>query len=195
MKINNLFPTPLGLSQYAKHSEIKDLLVKHCLEIESTHRSGGDNWISKNLYNTCDTYNILKDSVFNDLNKWIEEEANKFKNTLGQTKPIIPVKGWFNIYRKNSFQEYHNHNFNYISAIYYLKSKESDAKISFKSPIHPNINDADFIQDNAYTWSSCSVIPNEGVLLLFKSDLNHCVEPQNIDNTRISLAYNYDLKK
>lgn len=193
MIINNLFSTPLALIDYPEHNNIKDILVNHCFSIKLNTKTGGKNWISKNLYNTCDIYDIFEDNTFQQLNNWVTEKANEFKKHLGQSKNIKQSKAWFNIYNKNSFQEFHNHNFNYISCIYYLKANKEDAKTIFKSPLIENIYDPELDSKNPYTWKTFKIDPLEGRLVLFKSSLEHCVESQNIENPRITLAYNYKI--
>ena len=41
-------------------------------------------------------------------------------------------------------------------------------------------------------WKTYSFKPGQGVLLLFKSDLEHCVEKQKKKSKRITIALNYD---
>ena len=116
MHVNNLFSTPVAISKYLKHLQIKDKLINHCQSLKV--KQGGLDWISNSVFNTCGTHNILKDEIFNELNDWIYSEVLKFGKMVGQTNKIVPSDAWFNIYSQNAYQEYHNHNFNYISTIY-----------------------------------------------------------------------------
>ena len=188
----NLFPTPLKI---VKNNSFDNLsLIDHCFKLSKKVNSGGKHWITKNIFNTSYTYNICKDKKFNKLNNWINKEVDVFVKDLGfdgfdKSKNI----GWFNIYDKNNYQEWHNHNFCLASAIYYLKINKNSAKTWFKSPIPENPNVPKFNVDNPHTWSSYYIEPENGTLIIFKSDLNHCVEPHQDDSTRISLAYNFSL--
>lgn len=193
MQIIDLFSTPIASVYHPDYSKIKESLIQHCLNLKSTTPSGGSNWRSKSLYNTFNTYNILKDNTFEDLNNWVYDQATDFKNKLGQDKKLIPSGGWFNIYTKKDSQEFHNHNFDYISAIYYLKSKPSDARTYFNSPLPDNPNDPSFKADNKYTWVNYFSRPEEGKLILFRSSMEHCVETHTADDLRITVAYNYGI--
>ena len=193
MKIHNLFCTPISQSFYPEHSNIKDDLINHCFDIKSKIDSGGNDWISKSVYTTCNTYNIYKDKKFKLLNDWIYGQVTEFKNTIGFDKKLTEDTAWLNIYNKNNFQEYHNHNFHCISAIYYLKASKDDGRTFFKSPLPENPNTPKVDVDNPYTWSSFFTIPEEGKLVIFNSSIEHCVEAQNNNNVRITLAYNYDI--
>ena len=70
----------------------------------------------------------------------------------------------------------------------------TSAQTIFKSPLQESIFDSNFKNDNPYTWKNYKIDPQEGNLIIFKSSLNHCVEPHKSSDTRITLAYNYDLK-
>jgi uncharacterized protein (TIGR02466 family) len=193
MNIDNIFYTPIAYSFYPKHKDIRDELINHCYDVKSKIESGGKNWLSKNVYTTCGTHNIYKDEKFKLLNNWIYSQVTEFKNTLGYSKELKEEWAWLNLYNKSNFQEYHNHNFQCISAIYYLKANKNDGRTFFKSPLPANPNTPNLDSNNPYTWSSYFTIPEEGKLVMFKSSLEHCVEAQPTNNIRITLAYNYDI--
>ena len=188
----NLFPTPLKIvtNKSFKNTD----LVKHCHKLAKKVDRGGNNWINKNTYNTCTTHNICKDIKFKKLNDWIYREVNLFVKEIG-FKGVDKSKtiGWFNIYNKKDFQELHNHNFHLVSAIYYLKTDKNSAKTWFKNPLPENPNAPEFDSNNPYTWGTYFVEPKNNNLIIFKSNLDHCVEIQQDDSTRITLAYNFDL--
>ena len=188
----NLFATPIKI---VKNNLFKnDHLVEHCYELSNKIESGGKHWISKNTYNTSTTYNICEDPKFNQINNWIYNEVDSFVKEIGfEGFDKSKNWGWFNIYNKNNFQEWHNHNFRLVSAIYYLKTDKTSAKTWFKNPLPENPNTPRYDPNNPYTWSMYSIEPESDHLIIFKSDLNHCVEPHSGDSTRITLSYNFDL--
>ena len=101
------------------------------------------------------------------------------------------ARAWFNIYNKNDSQEFHNHNFETISGIFYLKSSEGDANTYFKSPVTRLPTDPEFDENNPYTCKVYKSYAIQGKLLLFRSDLDHCVERQVMDSNRITIVVNY----
>ena len=188
----NLFATPLKI---VKNNSFKSLnLINHCNKLSKKVDSGGQHWINKNIYNTSFTYNICKDPKFKKLNDWVNKEVDVFVKELGfKGFDISKNVGWFNIYGKNDYQEWHKHNFRLASAIYYLKVNKNSAKTWFKSPLPDNPNAPEFDVNNPYTWRTYFIEPENDILVMFKSDLDHCVEPQQDNSTRITLAYNFDL--
>ena len=106
-------------------------------------------------------------------------------------KKCLKKNLWFNLYGLGDSQEFHTHHWDSISGIFYLKTTPKDAKTIFKSPLKPYPNDGDFAQDNPYTWKIYTVEPKQGTLLLFKSDLEHCVEKQMTNSQRLTMALNY----
>jgi uncharacterized protein (TIGR02466 family) len=187
----NLFTTPLKI---VKNKPFKNNdLVDYCHELSKTVDRGGEDWITRS-YNTSTTYNICKDEKFKKLNDWIHNEVNVFVKEIGFSGvDKSKTMGWFNIYNKKDFQEWHNHNFNLVSAIYYLKAGKNSAKTWFKNPLPENPNTPEFDPNNPYTWTKYFVAPENNSLVIFKSNLDHCVEAQQNDSTRITLSYNFDL--
>ena len=186
----NLFPTPIKIVENKSFDNTK--LIKHCQKLSKHIERGGKNWITQKVFNTLGTYNICNDEKFFNLNKWVGKQVKSFVNELGfnnidESKNV----GWFNIYKKNDYQDWHNHNFNLVSAIYYLKANGQSAKTYFKSPLPENPNVPQFNSDNPYTWKNYFVEPKNNNLVLFKSDLDHCVRTHQDDSTRITLSYNF----
>ena len=188
----NLFATPVKI---VKNNSFENLdLVDHCQELSKKVESGGKHWINKGIYNTSNTYNICRDNKFSQLNDWINKEVDVFVKEIGFSGfDKSKTMGWFNIYNKKDSQEWHNHNFSLVSAIYYLKVDKNSAKTWFRNPSPENPNIPEFDPNNPYTWSTYFVEPENNSLVIFKSSLDHCVEPQQDDVTRITLAYNFDL--
>jgi len=187
-----LFPTPLKIIE--NDSFDNKNLVEHCHKLSKNIKSGGKHWITQNVYNTSYTYDICNDKNFSKLNTWIKKQASAFAKDLGfKNTDKIKDMGWFNIYKKNDYQEWHNHNFYLVSAIYYLKTSEASAKTWFKSPLPENPNIPEHDPNNPYTWKRFFIYPKNNTLILFRSDLDHCVESHQNDSERITLAYNFSL--
>ena len=189
----NLFPTPIKIVE--NNSFDCSNLVSYCKKLSKNVERGGKNWITKSVFNTFYTYNICNDSKFTVLNNWINKEVDTFVKEIGFSGVDgSKTEGWFNLYNKNNYQEWHNHNFHLVSAIYYLKANKNSAKTYFKNPLLENPNKPVFDSNNPYTWQSYFIEPKDNKLVLFKSDLNHCVESHESNSTRITLAYNFSLK-
>ena len=74
MKIEKFFPTLVGFSENKNHKAIENNLVEKCYKLKKEIKSGGQNWIAKNTYNTSYTYNLFNDEDFKLLNDWVVSE-------------------------------------------------------------------------------------------------------------------------
>ena len=188
MKIINLFPTAIYETYYKG-----DLTpyVDRCIELKNKVKRGGGNWVN-GPYNTCGSYDLSKDKFFKKLIDFFNKHVMIYTKAIGLKKvDVKQADAWFNVYNKNDSQEYHNHNFNVVSGIFYLKSDKKDSNTVFKSPINDLPSDAEFDDNNIYTWKIYKSYPIQGKLLFFRSDLDHCVERQMVDSNRITIAVNY----
>ena len=121
MRFDNLFPTIIGVSNYSDHNKQEKKVVNHLKKISKTVKSGGGNWIAKNTYNTLNTYDILNDDVLKPINQFVFNSVKNYVTKLevsyeNKNYNVVCVNGWFNIYNKGDYQEYHNHTENTISA-------------------------------------------------------------------------------
>ena len=66
--IEQFYPMHIGYALNPFHDDIKKDLTKYCFDLQSDIEKGGNNWISNQTYNTCDTYNIVRDEKFKQLN-------------------------------------------------------------------------------------------------------------------------------
>jgi uncharacterized protein (TIGR02466 family) len=191
LKIESWNPTFIGYVDNPEHSKIEKKLVEHCLKLKNKIKSGGDNWISKSTYNTDDTYNIINDKKFKSLNDWIVKNVKEYSLKLKYKNNFLCKEAWFNVYKKYDYQEFHNHPSFTLSAVYFLKSSEKDARIFFNLDPFSDANKPEIDPDFFITSSMIHYDPVPGRLLIFRSNLLHCVERQESNDLRISLAYNF----
>lgn len=81
---------------------------------------------------------------------------------------------WWNYYEKGTHQDYHDHSYNVLSGIWFLKDSKTPV-------IFTNRGD------------KVRVYPKRGVLLIFPSWLPHYVE-SSVDE-RITISFNFDCTK
>ena len=187
-------PKVIGYVDNPNHKKIDKKLIKICNFLQSKIKKGGDNWVSNKTYNTIGNYNLHKDKNFQELNKWIFSNVTEYAEKLNYESNLECVHSWFNIYKKYDYQEYHTHSFNTFSAVYFLKSNKKSAKIFFKVDSDPSSNDA---KPKKYNSLNSAVVWYEAIpgrLIIFRSNLSHCVERSEEEDTRISLAFNFNNK-
>lgn len=193
MIIEQWYPTFIGYCDYYEHKKIEKNLIKECLLIKKSTQKGGKNWISNKTYNTIDTYNILENKKFLQLNNWILNKVLQYSNVLKYKNKYKCIEGWFNVYKKYDYQEYHDHSECTFSAVYFLKSNpEKSSKIYFKFNNTKNIMEPTPDPSFKLTYGTVFYNPVPGRLLIFPSTLKHCVERHEEKKIRISLAYNFN---
>ena len=184
------FPTMVGVSYYQDHDKVADACIAQALHIKETAEQGGPNWISDTFNTANGSYNVMHDSLFDDINTWVHNSIVEYCKQLNIRSNIRNTGSWLNVYTKGDYQEFHDHAGSHISAIYCLQADNNSSKIYFKSPRSSLFQiDAELNQFN----SKSVVYDSEpGKLLIFQSDLEHAVGQLKTDNTRISIAYNYE---
>tara|TARA_R110000803_G_scaffold210680_1_gene283146 strand:+ start:1843 stop:2436 length:594 start_codon:yes stop_codon:yes gene_type:complete len=195
--IIKFFPVLIGSYINPKHKDIEKSIVEWCFELKELVKSGGENWLSKSTYNTIGKYDVWADKEFSDINKFVLESVKNYcKELLIQEDSFDENTNdaWFNIYKKGDYQEYHNHGDSLFSAVYFLKTPENSAKIYFKSPIMDMIR-PNYTEYTIDTYERINFTPQAGMLLIFRSFLEHSVEQQEDDDARISIAYNFKKKR
>lgn len=189
--LESWFPTIVGYAFNPYHDKIEQDLVDHCKQISSSVESGGNEWISNQTYNTSDgKHDLFVDEKFSFLNKWITSQVNQYAMQLGIKQTLKPHCSWFNIYKRNDFQEFHVHTGLTISTIYFLRGGPESAKVHFKSPRNDMFYiEYDKLDKNSFGTVFYKVQP--GKLLIFTSDVQHSVEKHNSDQERITLSHNF----
>ena len=188
MQSVKLFPKVIGIFTNPDISYHKKIVEK-CYRIKKKVSSGGKNWRS-NIYNTSGKVNLYTDNDFKPLLKWVDDRLLEYSFNLKIDFKPVNKNAWFQIYSKDDYQDYHSHPTARLSAVYYLKGKANSSPTIF-TDFNFNMNCFSLItptEDNSREWS----IPfQEGVLLIFRSEIPHCV-PKNLNSERISIAINYN---
>jgi len=161
------------------------------------------------------THNQLKDKAF------LLEKENKGRvvsNVGGYQSEILPIMHkitltyqiaydyqiillnlWFNVNRKHNFNHPHVHNSCNFSGIYYLNVPKNSGVLRFNNPdkIIQSLSfyEGPFHNYNGSNNSQFVITPEEGLLVIFPSHLEHSVEPNQNDEPRVSIAFNIKINK
>lgn len=192
MRFDLWFPTAI-LYDNINNAEINTKLLERITEIKQSIPSGGSNWLGK-PYNTCGTFDISKDPAFNDVLQEITKRVRHCANRLGvdvSRHPYQAKEGWLNIYQQNDFQEYHYHAGFHFSAVYYVKVPENSSEIIFESPLPPDMDPIPVNLHSHLTDQRTRYHVTAGDIVVFRSNLRHCVPAHQGTDERISLAFNF----
>jgi len=187
MKFNSWFPTVIGTS--------------HCPfinEIQSKYKTIIKKYPS-NEYGFIN-YPIHRNKKFKKLNDWITDEVNKYSQEHRFAFEYEAKESWLWDYKVGAYQAFHAHAGHTLSTIFYLEGYEEDTATIFKNPIedmknpldtHPH-NSSDPKKYNNFTYKTCSYPPQSGMLLVWRSYVEHRVDPKRSTKKRIVFVYNFD---
>lgn len=190
MIVDTYFPTSIGRESYKDHQNEKDDLVNYCYEIQKNRESGGSGWLSNETYNTSDgKFDVVDDIKFRKINNFVSKSVANYLVRTGLKMKLYMSDAWFNIYKKNNYQEFHQHSGCIVSCIYFLKIPTPE-KVYFKSPYKEMLFSSKYTGDyNPSDW--VHYVPDESNLLVFRSYVEHAVELHKSDEDRITIAYNF----
>jgi uncharacterized protein (TIGR02466 family) len=190
-QISSWFPTAIYIAPNIVSPQENQDITNKILGLEKQIPQGGNNW-QCNMYNTCGTYDLSKDSNFKFLFDKIDDHVFEYVRYMGSSYKYECREAWANISYQHSFQEYHTHSDRTISAVYYASVPDNSGKIIFESPLEPDMLPIKNI-DNYNYWSNrvAHFTPEAGMLIIFRSYLRHMVEMNNNTAPRISIAMNF----
>lgn len=135
----------------------------------------------------------LKNKIIKIFVNEIQQKINEYKKIYSIDLNLNILNLWININKYKDANASHTHPGSYISGVFYIKAPKNCGNIVFK-----NSNQIEnFIQENIFSSftnvnsSLYHVSPEENVLYLFPSWLEHYVEPNLSKKNRISISFNF----
>jgi uncharacterized protein (TIGR02466 family) len=190
-KIELWFPVAVYTADDLLSQENNDKLKTHCLSMQKTIPSGGDEWFGK-TYTTHGTHELNKDPECQVLLDTVLYHVHEFARAHNCQGTYENRSTWANISTAGSYQEFHTHNASIFSATYYVTAPEGSGRIVFEDPKEPDMFPLKNIKGkNNLSYSRISYAPTAGTLLIFRSYLRHLVEPGTNTDPRISIAMNF----
>ena len=117
----------------------------------------------------------------------------KFKEKVTQNNTNM----WVNINEKHHYNEWHIHSYSTLSGVYYIKHDGSveNGDILFKHPkdLYMTVShwpEGIVERGNEITTVGMNATPKSNMLLIFPSWLEHMVEPNLNNDSRISISFN-----
>ena len=187
MKLDVWFPTVIGTAVCPFIDTIQGKYKKIIKKYPS---------INKGFIN----YPIHQDKRFKKLNDWIHAEVNLFGKKHKFAYSYEAKESWVWDYQIGAYQGSHTHPGHTLSATFFLEGYVKDVPLLFINPIHDMKNPlgvqahTSFKQDiyNPFTFTSCHYAPQSGLLLIWRSYLEHSVDVKHRPEKRIVFVYNFD---
>lgn len=132
------------------------------------------------------------------LNMFIEmtsQMANHYGLQSGLTLDL-KFSAWANIMRNGNYHVMHNHPNNFWSGCYYVSTGQPDHTVPLNSffEITDPRPGATMISSTSMATTQYYFQPEDGMILMFPSFLEHLVHPYIGDGERISIAFNVSLR-
>ena len=182
------FPTII----YAKDVQLDNRLF----EKEVVEWSKKDEGIKRtNMIGWHSTTDMHKIPVFKPLvDELFKMQMEIYREELLTREPIIGNM-WANINPPGGYNRPHIHPNSHFSGVYYIKAPQNSGEIVFNDPrsaAHMVMPDrVKDIKPPSHLWREVRVNPLEGRMLMFPSWLWHCVEPNESNDIRISVSFNF----
>ena len=188
------FSTPIWSTKIDNYKDINEELLSYISNLREQNpkgirKSNSNGWHSKD-FNLNDEIpkkfiNAVSSNIntaFNDMDWDIEKQIVKIKSI------------WAIINEKGASNERHHHGNSALSAAYYVHAPKDCGDIVFYDPrpapvfSHPIAK-----KPNILNATVNSITPDEGLLVLFPSYLDHSVKPSLSSDQRIVISFNINL--
>ena len=188
------FSTPIWSAKITNYKDVNEELYNYILNLreknpEGIKKSNFNGWHSKDfdlndktpkkfIYAVSSNIN----TAFNDMDWDIEKQIIKIKSI------------WAIINEKGAYNDRHHHGNSALSAAYYVRAPKGCGDIVFYDPrpapvySHPIAK-----KPNILNATVNSITPDEGLLVLFPSYLDHSVKPNLSSSQRIVISFNINL--
>ena len=203
MTVQTLFPTLL------RHAEIGDetlraSLEKVCWVLEDEDEAGND-WCDSEGYDGYTSYASLDDlperfPEIAELQSRLDKMATAFARDLhwDMQDQALELNGlWVNILGESGSHSGHIHPGSVISGTYYVTIPEGAGDLKFEDPRLGFMMAAPQPEDDAPETARrfVYVAPKQGHAIFWESWLRHEVMPNRSERPRLSISFNYALKR
>ena len=185
-----LFPTIIYVKDLPNANELNLYLEKHIIDwsnqdkgVSKTNMNG---WHSQTDMNHKKEYEPLIQEVFQMQKEIIEEEHLDIQPRLGNM--------WANINPPGGYNQSHLHPNSLFSGAYYVKGQPNSGRLSLMDPrpgvqqCMPNRKPGNLPRE---LWRETYYDPIPGRFIMFPSWMWHKVEPNQSNDIRISVSFNF----
>ena len=190
MNIVQIYSTPMWESQLPEFSTHKESFIK-CVE---SFRQQNPEGISKSNINGYQSPMILtKEPEMGPLFEYVAQMGMKAMFDLQFVNCDVYLSAaWANFNEgRNQYNAEHVHQ-DTFSGVFYLQVPEKSGKLSLTNPGMNSLWQGAMLVDkkNKFNADRLKIEPVEGHIFLWPSYLSHAVEPNDHDETRISISFN-----
>ena len=193
-KLTSLFPTPVWSGIVDDFETINPKLIKYIQKLRNENPKGFQK--SNSLGWHSDNFNLNDEEPKAFLNgakliikKAIDDMQWDLENLISRVTNM-----WSIINPKNSSNLRHIHPNCFLSSAYYIKAPKNCGNLIFHDPRSAaTYRTAKTTKINELNNDEYTIIPQEGLLVLFPSYLHHSVGINGSNEDRIIISFNIDL--
>ena len=190
MNIEYWFPTPIFVWDIPNANELNTHLEKHIVEWSQKDpglaKTNVNGWHSTSDMHVRPEYKPLVDILYS-------AQREVFTHQHLEVNPVLGNM-WANINPKGGWNRAHVHPNCIYSGVYYIKTPDNCGHLKFEDPrpgVQLSIPARKDEQHRPDTWREVHYQPVAGRLIMFPFWLNHLVEPNQSDDIRISVSFNF----
>lgn len=187
MIIESLFSTPLLITNLDRNVTDNE---KQFVKNSALH-------VRNNINNSITTSNNVLDSdELKDIKEYIEANIQEYKEKIISPihdNTLYITESWINYTNKNQSHHKHSHDNSLVSGVFYFNTVENDAITFYKRKSGLTLS-FDVKTSNNFNSMSYRLPVTDNMLILFPSELEHEVDINIQDKTRISLSFNIFVK-
>jgi uncharacterized protein (TIGR02466 family) len=184
-----LFPTPVYIFDIKDQSlniELEKNILNWMNQDKGITRTNIKGWHSTTDMHQRPEYKRLVKALFEAQFLIYKEEHYEGEPFLGNM--------WANVNPPGSMNRAHIHSNSLWSGVYYVKTPENSGKLQIEDTrtqslmTRPNMKSG---QVPEILWREKSYLPVAGRCIMFPSWVNHCVDPNQSNELRISVSFNF----
>ena len=184
------FPTPVYIKDLPNAIELNQYLeqklVQWSQQEKGLAKTNAGGWHSPTDMNFKEEYNVLTKELFA-----MQEEI--FKKELLSQKPVLGNM-WANLNYSGNYNRPHLHPNSLFSGVYWVKAPVKSGSLMLYDPrpgIHTTMPNRKEGQLPSQLWREVHYRPRAGTIVMFPAWLWHEVKPNESNDTRISVSFNF----
>ena len=188
------FPTPIYIKDLPNAAKINPYLEEKIIQWSKQNRgisrTNAGGWHSKTDMNKKQEYNVLTKELFDMQFEIYKKELLDFKPVLGNM--------WANINHPGCFNRPHLHPNSLFSGVYWIKTPPNSGNLMLYDPrpgTHTTLPNRKEGKLPPQLWREVHYEPVAGRIIMFPAWLWHEVKPNESNDTRISVSFNFLQRK
>lgn len=201
MKIRKLFPTSICQGTLKPSAELNKKLLKEIKELSAQDRMGRE-WSKQNYRGGYTSYASLSDlhhrsRIFSDFEQLLQPFAEEFARALEwemRGMDLVMTACWMNVMPKHVYHTLHLHPHSVLSGAYYVRCPKGSVALKLEDPRMGFYMNAPLRKARTENALYSEIVPTEGSFVFFESWMRHEVPPNQSNDPRVSLSFNYALE-